>query len=82
MLYEMATGKKPFHGKNTVTTLSAVLRDKPKSPAELNPKLPAEFGGHHREGDAEKTGATAIRTRWRSKLIFLLAKAARSGRSV
>jgi serine/threonine protein kinase len=45
MLYEMATGKKPFHGKNTVTTLSAVLRDKPKSPAEWNPKLPAELVG-------------------------------------
>jgi serine/threonine protein kinase len=45
MLYEMATGKKPFHGKNTVTTLSAVLRDKPKSPAELNPKVPAELVG-------------------------------------
>ena len=45
MLYEMATGKKPFHGKNTVTTLSAVLRDKPKSPAELNPKIPPELVG-------------------------------------
>ena len=45
VLYEMATGKKPFHGKNTVTTLSAVLRDKPKSPAELNPKIPPELVG-------------------------------------
>ncbi len=45
VLYEMATGKKPFHGKNVVTTLSAVLRDKPKSPAELNPRLPAELVG-------------------------------------
>jgi serine/threonine protein kinase len=45
VLYEMATRKKPFHGKNTVTTLSAVLRDKPKSPAELNPKIPRELAG-------------------------------------
>ena len=45
VLYEMATRKKPFHGKNTVTTLSSVLRDKPKSPAELNPKIPAELVG-------------------------------------
>ena len=45
MLYEMATGKKPFHGKNTVTTLSAVLRDKPRSPQELNPKITAELVG-------------------------------------
>jgi eukaryotic-like serine/threonine-protein kinase len=45
MLYEMATGTKPFHGKNTVTTLSAVLRDKPKSPAELNPKISPELVG-------------------------------------
>ena len=45
VLYEMATGRKPFHGKNTVTTLSAVLRDKPKSPTEVNPKIPAELVG-------------------------------------
>jgi serine/threonine protein kinase len=45
VLYEMATGKKPFHGKNIVTTLSAVLRDKPQSPAQLNPRLPAELVG-------------------------------------
>src|SRR5262249_22955388 len=31
--------------KNTVTTLSAVLRDKPKSPAEINPKVPPELVG-------------------------------------
>jgi eukaryotic-like serine/threonine-protein kinase len=40
VLYEMATGKKPFTGTNVVTTLHAVMRDKPASPRLLNPNLP------------------------------------------
>ncbi len=43
VLYEMATGKKPFHGKNVVTTLAAVLNQKPKSPQTFNPSLPSEL---------------------------------------
>ena len=45
MLYEMATGKKPFHGANVVTTLDAVLNQKPVSPLMLNPALPKELEG-------------------------------------
>ena len=45
VLYEMATGKKPFHGTNVVTTLDAVLHQKPASPLTLNPTLPAEMEG-------------------------------------
>jgi eukaryotic-like serine/threonine-protein kinase len=45
MLYEMATGKKPFHGTNVVTTLNAVLNQKPVSPLTLNPALPKELEG-------------------------------------
>ena len=40
VLYEMATGKKPFSGTNIVTTLDAVLHQKPISPLATNPGLP------------------------------------------
>jgi eukaryotic-like serine/threonine-protein kinase len=45
VLYEMATGQKPFHGNNVVTTLDAVLNQKPVSPLKLNPQLPTELEG-------------------------------------
>ncbi len=45
VLYEMATGKKPFTGNNVVTTLDAVLHTKPPSPLTLNPALPRELEG-------------------------------------
>ena len=45
VLYQMATGKKPFSGNNTVTTLEAVLNRKPEPPLKLNPKLPPDLQG-------------------------------------
>ena len=45
VMYEMATGKKPFTGKNSLMTLDAVLHEKPVPPAELNPKVPVELEG-------------------------------------
>jgi eukaryotic-like serine/threonine-protein kinase len=43
VLYEMATGKKPFTGTNVVTTLHAVMNQKPVSPRTVNPAVPAEL---------------------------------------
>ena len=43
VLYEMATGKKPFAGTNIVTTLDAVLHQKPTPPRSLNPLVPLEL---------------------------------------
>ncbi len=43
VLYEMATGKKPFRGTNVVTTLDAMLHQKPAPPRSLNPAIPAEL---------------------------------------
>jgi serine/threonine protein kinase len=43
VLYEMAAGKKPFSGTNIVTTLDAVLNQKPPSPVMLNSSLPVEI---------------------------------------
>jgi serine/threonine protein kinase len=43
VLYEMATGRKPFAGGSSLTTLMAVLEQKPASPLTHNPQLPPEF---------------------------------------
>jgi TolB-like protein/Tfp pilus assembly protein PilF len=43
VLYEMATGKKPFSGTNVVTTLHAVMNQKPPSPLSVNPAIPKEL---------------------------------------
>jgi serine/threonine protein kinase len=45
VLYEMATGKKPFTGTNIVVTLHAVLNQKPESPRAVNPAVPVELEG-------------------------------------
>jgi eukaryotic-like serine/threonine-protein kinase len=45
VLYEMATGKKPFSGNNSLLTLDAVLHQKPTPPHDLNPKIPIELQG-------------------------------------
>ena len=43
VLYEMATGKKPFTGTNVVTTLHAVINSKPAPPRTVNPAVPKEL---------------------------------------
>ena len=43
VLFEMATGKKPFTGTNVVMTLHAVINSKPASPRSINPAVPAEL---------------------------------------
>ena len=45
VMYEMATGKKPFTGANSLVTLDAVLHQKPVPPRDLNPKIPIELEG-------------------------------------
>jgi eukaryotic-like serine/threonine-protein kinase len=62
VLYEMATGKKPFRGANVVTTLDAMLHQKPAAPRTLNPALPAPIEGiigKAMEKDRDKRYATA-----------------------
>jgi hypothetical protein len=62
VLYEMATGKKPFTGNNVVMTLDAVLHTKPPSPLTLNPRLPKELEGiigKAMEKDRDKRYASA-----------------------
>jgi putative peptide modification system cyclase len=40
VLYEMATGMRPFGGESSGEILAAVLRDTPRTATELNPELP------------------------------------------
>jgi len=41
VLYEMATGKLPFEGSSPGEICSAILRDEPPSPSQLNPQIVA-----------------------------------------
>ena len=62
MLYEMATGERPFKGDSAVSTLSSVLRDTPKPITEINPKLPRDLGKIVRRllvKDADQRGQNA-----------------------
>ena len=45
MLYQMATGQRPFGGTNAATTLEAIMNRKPVAPLKLNPSLPKELEG-------------------------------------
>jgi len=44
MLYEMATGKRPFGGTSSVELLSSILKDKPPPLSEAKPGLPPHLG--------------------------------------
>jgi len=43
VLYEMATAKKPFVGKNRVLLMDAILNSQPVAPSRVNKDLPASF---------------------------------------
>jgi len=45
VLYEAATGKRPFLGKNRVLMMNAILNEKPPSPSRVNEELPAGIDG-------------------------------------
>jgi eukaryotic-like serine/threonine-protein kinase len=43
LLYEMATGVRPFQGESPAVVMSAILRDEPRPVSEVRPELPREF---------------------------------------
>jgi len=43
VLFEMATGERPFKGDNSVSVLSAILKDTPASVTDLKRDVPAEL---------------------------------------
>ena len=44
LLYEMATGRRPFSGATNTDVMSAILRDTPRPLAQMNPELPHQLG--------------------------------------
>ncbi|HEY8144295.1 MAG TPA: protein kinase [Kofleriaceae bacterium] len=44
VLFEMATGTRPFQGQNSADLISAVLRDEPPQARRLKPELPSGVG--------------------------------------
>jgi serine/threonine protein kinase len=44
VLYEMATGDRPFKGATTVSTLSSIIKDTPAPATNLNRNLPRDLG--------------------------------------
>ena len=44
ILYEMATGERPFRGDSAVSLLSSILRDTPPSVKQLKQSLPRQLG--------------------------------------
>jgi len=45
VLYEMATGHKPFRKNNSVTSMNALLNEKPPAPRKFNPAIPEDLEG-------------------------------------
>jgi Tol biopolymer transport system component len=43
ILYELATGERPFKGDTPVSTIASVLRDTPRSITELNHEMPRDL---------------------------------------
>ncbi len=44
VLYEMATGQRPFSGDTSLSTLTAIMRDTPRPVTDINPAIPKELG--------------------------------------
>ena len=43
LLYEMATGERPFKGDTSVSVLSSIIKDSPRPVSDLKPALPREL---------------------------------------
>src|SRR5262249_17498261 len=43
MLYEMATGQRPFRGDSQASVLASILREDPRPPSELRPDVAPEL---------------------------------------
>jgi TolB-like protein/Tfp pilus assembly protein PilF len=44
LLYEMATGRRPFSGATNTDVMSSILRDTPRPLTQVNPELPHQLG--------------------------------------
>jgi non-specific serine/threonine protein kinase len=63
MLYELATGTRPFQGETPADLISSILRDKPRELREIRVDIPDQFGRVVRrclEKDSSRRYQTAI----------------------
>ena len=44
MLYEMATGRRPFTGDTSISIISSIIKDTPRPITDVNPSLPRDLG--------------------------------------
>jgi Tol biopolymer transport system component len=44
VLYEMATGQRPYSGDTSVAILSSIIKDTPRRVTDVNPRMPRDFG--------------------------------------
>lgn len=44
VLYEISTGRMPFHGDNFAAVIASIVKDEPPPADEVNPELPEEWG--------------------------------------
>jgi len=62
VLYEMATGQRPFGGDTNMSVISSILKDAPGSVTDLRPELPRDIGRiirHALSKDPERRYQTA-----------------------
>jgi len=62
VLYEMATGRRPFEGDTPISTISSILKDQPRSVSDLKTANPRELGriiSHCLEKNPERRFQTA-----------------------
>jgi len=72
VLYEMATGRRPFHGKNLTQLMGAILHGKPRSPLDIREDLPDGFEpvlGKAMENDREMRYESAAQLRTDLELL-------------
>jgi len=43
VLFEMATGRRPFHGSSAAEVIAAVLKDVPPAPSSMRPEMPRQL---------------------------------------
>ena len=60
ILYEMATGERPFKGDTTASMLSSILKDTPPSATDVNPGLPRDLGKIIRRCFGKEPGRPAV----------------------
>jgi serine/threonine-protein kinase len=91
VLYEMATGRNPFRGSSSLETLTALLRDRPRSLSDANAEVPLEFAllvdrllakEPERRPQAARDAARELRRMERGESSGTRSAAARAARSI